>query len=105
MKRGADRRPFPHRRVRPHRHHRQLHADPSGGLEQGFLDGRPILDVELSVGLGQGATLSVGGQNVLDTYSQESVIANIVGKRYSEYMPWGHGGAYHYARVGYDRGD
>ena len=79
--------------------------DPSGGLAQGFFDGRPIVDVELSVDLGRGTTLSIGGQNVFDTYSQESVIANLVGERYSEYMPWGYSGAYHYARLGYGWGD
>jgi len=57
------------------------------------------------VDLGRGTTLSAGGQNVLDTYSQESVIANIVGERYSEYQPWGYSGAYYYARIGYDWGD
>ena len=79
--------------------------DPAGGLAQGFFDGRPILDVELSVDLGRGTTLSIGGQNVFDTYSQESVIANLVGERYSEYMPWGYSGAYYYARLGYGWGN
>ena len=79
--------------------------DPSGGLAQGFFDGRPIVDLELSVDLRRGTALSVGGQNVLDTYSQESVLANIVGERYSEYIPWGYSGAYYYARIGYDWGD
>lgn len=53
--------------------------DPSGGLEQGFFDGRPIVDLELIVPLGQRTTLVAGGQNVFDTYSQVSVIANAVG--------------------------
>ena len=79
--------------------------DPSGGLAQGFFDGRPIVDVELGVDLARGATLSIGGQNVFDIYSQESVIANAVGERYSEYMPWGYSGAYYYARIGYGWGD
>ncbi len=78
--------------------------DPSGGLEQGFFDGRPIVDLELSVPLGQGTTLAVGGQNVFDTYSQVSVIANAVGEQYSEYMPWGYSGAYYYVRIGYNWG-
>ena len=78
--------------------------DPSGGLEQGFFDGRPIVDLELSVPFGQGTTLAVGGQNVFDTYSQVSVIANAVGEQYSEYMPWGYSGAYYYVRIGYDWG-
>ena len=79
--------------------------DPSGGLEQGFFDGRPIVDLELSLPLGQGTTLAVGGQNVFDTYSQVSVIANAVGEQYSEYMPWGYSGAYYYVRIGYDWGN
>ncbi len=78
--------------------------DPSGGLEQGFFDGRPIVDLELSLPLGQGTTLALGGQNVFDTYSQVSVIANAFGEQYSEYMPWGYSGAYYYVRIGYGWG-
>ena len=78
--------------------------DPAAGLQQGFFDGRPIVDLELSVPLGSGTTLAVGGQNVFDTYSQVSVIANAVGEQYSEYMPWGYSGAYYYVRVGYGWG-
>ena len=77
---------------------------PAAGLEQGFFDGRPILDVELSIPLRRGTTLALGGQNVFDTYSQVSVIANAVGEQYSEYMPWGYSGAYYYVRIGYGWG-
>ncbi len=79
--------------------------DPSGGLAQGFFAGRPIVDLELSVDVGQGTTLSVGAQNVFDTYSQESVVAMSVGERYSEYTPWGYSGAYYYVRLGYGWGN
>ena len=75
--------------------------DPSGGPEQGFFDGRPIVDLELSVPLGEGTTLAAGAQNVFDTYSQISVLAEAVGERYSEYMPWGYSGAYYYVRIAY----
>ena len=78
--------------------------DPSGGLEQGFFDGRPIVDLELSVPLGEGTTLAVGAQNAFDTYSQVSVLAEAVGERYSEYMPWGYSGAYYYVRIAYGWG-
>ena len=78
--------------------------DVSGGLEQGFFEGRPILDLELSVPLGAGTTLALGAQNVFDTYSQVSVVAHAVGERYSEYMPWGYSGAYYYVRIGYGWG-
>ena len=76
----------------------------SGGLAQGFFAGRPIVDLELSFDLGQGTTLAVGGQNVVDTYSQESAITMSVGERYSEYTPWGYSGAYYYVRLGYGWG-
>ncbi len=76
----------------------------SGGLAQGFFAGRPIVDLELSFDLGQGTTLAVGGQNVANTYSQESAVAMSVGERYSEYTPWGYSGAYYYVRIGYGWG-
>ncbi len=62
----------------------------------GFFDGRSIVDLE---------TLAFGAQNVLDTYSQVSVIANAVGEQYSEYTPCGDSGAYYYVRIGYDWGN
>ena len=34
---------------------------PSSGIEEGF-DGRPIVDLEASIALGGGATLTVGAQ-------------------------------------------
>ena len=78
---------------------------PAGGLHNGFFEGRPIVDLELSIDLGRGTTLAIGGQNVLDTYSQVSELAMDVGELYSEYTPWGYSGAYYYTRIGYDWGD
>ena len=78
---------------------------PSGGIEQGFFDGKPIVDLEGSIALGGGATLAVGGQNVFNTYPDESARAMSVGEKYSEYTPWGFNGAYYYVRVGYDWGN
>ena len=78
---------------------------PSAGIEQGFFDGRPIIDLELSIALGGGATLAVGGQNAFNTYPQVSARANSVGEKYSEYTPWGFNGAYYYVRVGYGWGN
>ena len=78
---------------------------PSGGLAQGFFAGRPIVDLELSLPLGEGTTLAIGGRNVFDTYSQVSAIAGSVGERYSEYTPWGYSGAYYYVRIGHGWGD
>ena len=82
----------------------QLYA-PSGGIEQGFFDGRPILDLEASIALGGGVTLAVGAQNALNTYPDESARAMSVGEKYSEYTPWGFNGAYYYVRIGYGWGN
>ena len=78
---------------------------PSGGIEQGFFDGKPIVDLQGSIALGGGATLAVGGQNVFNTYPDESARAMSVGEKYSEYTPWGFNGAYYYVRVGYGWGN
>ena len=74
---------------------------PAGGIENGFFDGRPILDLEASVDLTAGTSVAVGAQNALDTYPGESARAMSVGERYSEYTPWGFNGAYYYVRLGY----
>ena len=58
---------------------------PSGGIEQGFFDGRPIVDLEASIALGGGTTLAVGAENAFNTYPDESAQAMSVGERYSEY--------------------
>ena len=74
---------------------------PSGGIEQGFFAGQPIVDLEASMGLGGGTTLAVGGQNAFNTFPDESARARSVGEKYSEYTPWGFNGAYYYARIRY----
>ena len=66
------------------------------------LDGRFILDLEASVPLVRGATLAVGGQNVLDTFSDRmDLFADIYGLPYSQFTPWGLSGGYYYARLNY----
>ena len=77
---------------------------PSGGIDQGFFDGRPIIDVEASIELREDTTLVVGVQNVLDMYPQVSARAASVGEKYSEYTPWGFNGAYFYTRIAYTWG-
>ena len=66
------------------------------------LGGRFILDLEASVPLTAAATLSVGGQNVLDTYSDRmDLFAARFGLPYSQFTPWGMSGGYYYTRLGY----
>ena len=74
---------------------------PSGGIDQGFFDGRPSIDVEASIELRENTMLMVGAQNMLDTYPQVSARATSVGEKYSEYTPWGFNGAYFYTRIAY----
>ena len=76
-------------------------SSPSGGIDQGFFDGRPIIDVEASIELRENTMLMVGAQNVWDTYPQVSARATSVGEKYSEYTPWGFNGAYFYTRIAY----
>ena len=77
---------------------------PAAGLEQGFFRGRPVVDLELSIDVGPGTTLAVGGQNAFDTYSEVTARAMSVGEKYSEYTPWGYSGGYYYVRLGHDWG-
>ncbi len=53
--------------------------DPTGGIDNGFFAGRPVVDLELTIDAGGGATVAVGAQNVLDTYPDESARALSVG--------------------------
>ncbi len=47
-------------------------------------------------------TLSAGGQNVFDTYSDRmDLFAARFGLPYSQFTPWGFSGGYYYARLGY----
>ena len=78
--------------------------DPAGGIDNGFFAGRPVVDLELTVDAGGGATVAVGAQNAFDTYPDESARAMSVGEKYSEYTPWGFNGAYYYVRLGYGWG-
>ena len=72
------------------------------GAEAPVLAGRFIVDLETSIALTAAATLAVGGQNVLDTYSDRmDLFAAQFGLPYSQFTPWGLSGGYYYARLGY----
>ena len=64
--------------------------------------GKALLDLELSIPIGEHATLAFGGENVLNTYPEVNMFgANTVGNQYGQFSPFGFNGAYYYARVGY----
>ncbi|MEO1367998.1 MAG: TonB-dependent receptor, partial [Acidobacteriota bacterium] len=59
------------------------------------------VDAEVSYTLQEKITFIVGGQNILDEFSDENLNAGAVGNRYSQYTPFGFNGAFWYARVKY----
>ena len=72
------------------------------GADAPILNGRPIIDLEVSVPVSEGVTLAVGGQNVFNTFSDRSdLLAGALGVPYSQFTPWGFSGGYYYARINY----
>ena len=64
--------------------------------------GKTLLDLEVGVPLDMGVTLSVGAQNLLNTYpDQHPLAAGGTGNDYGQFGPFGFNGAYYYARVNY----
>ena len=62
-----------------------------------------VLDLEASYSLGNGLMASVGGQNALNTYSDENPAApGGTGNKYSQFSPFGYSGAFWYGKVGYN---
>ena len=75
------------------------------GAEAPILDGRYIIDLEATLSLTEKASLSFGGQNVMNTFSQRmDLFAQIFGLPYSQFTPWGLSGGYYYARINYSFG-
>ncbi len=75
------------------------------GPDSPLLQGRSIVDLDVSIPVGEGVTLSVGGQNIADTFSDRmDLFADIFGLPYSQFTPWGLSGAYYYARFNYQWG-
>ena len=68
---------------------------------QTLFNGKPVLDLEVSIPLTEQARLAFGGQNVFNTFPDVSPNATSVGERYSEYTPWGFNGGYYYVRLSY----
>ena len=72
------------------------------GTDAPILNGRPIIDLEISVPLVEEVTLAIGSQNVLDTFSDRNdPLAGALGVPYSQFTPWGFSGGYYYARINY----
>ena len=66
--------------------------------------GKPLVDLEISFPFNN-ATLSIGAQNVLNTYPDENPYAiDGVGNRYGQFGPFGFNGGYYYTRIGFGWG-
>ena len=63
-----------------------------------------LLDLEASYALGNGLMVSAGGQNALNTYSEENPNApgGGTGNKYSQFSPFGYSGAFWYGKLGYN---
>ena len=72
------------------------------GPEAPLLNGRSIIDLEVSIPMSEDVTLSVGGQNIANTFSDRmDLFAQVFGLPYSQFTPWGLSGGYYYARLNY----
>ncbi len=66
-------------------------------------DGEWVVDLEAAFSFNDNLTLTVGAQNIFDTFPDENVGARSgVGNRYSQYTPFGFNGGFWYARFRYE---
>ena len=63
--------------------------------------GRFIVDAELALDLSNNASVTIGAQNLLNTYPDVSPNALNVGAQYPESTPFGFNGGYYYVRMNY----
>ncbi|MCY4399192.1 MAG: TonB-dependent receptor [Gemmatimonadetes bacterium] len=63
--------------------------------------GRFIVDAELALDLSNNASVTIGAQNLLNTYPDVSPNALGVGAQYPESTPFGFNGGYYYVRLAY----
>ena len=63
---------------------------------------RQLVDVELAHNIGDNWTLTLAGQNVLNTFPEEYPgAADGVGNRYGQFTPFGFNGAFYYGRLSF----
>ena len=67
--------------------------------------GKALLDVELGIPVGNGATIAIGAENILNAYPDINPYgADNVGNHYGQFSPFGFNGAYYYTRIGFGWG-
>jgi iron complex outermembrane receptor protein len=66
-------------------------------------DGEWVADLEAALSFNDNLTVTVGAQNIFDTFPGENTGARSgVGNRYSQYTPFGFNGGFYYLRLRYD---
>ncbi len=63
--------------------------------------GKVLFDLETTYWASSGISISLGVQNLLDTYPDENPKSGNIGNQYGQFSPFGFNGAYWYAKVGY----
>ena len=63
--------------------------------------GKVLFDVETSYLAGSGIIITLGVQNLLNTYPDENPKSGNIGNQYGQFSPFGFNGAYWYAKFGY----
>ena len=67
--------------------------------------GKALVDLEIAFPFGNGATVAVGAENILNAYPDVNPFgADTVGNNYGQFSPFGFNGAYYYTRIGYGWG-
>ena len=67
--------------------------------------GKPLLDLEVGFPFGDEVTLSVGAQNIFNTYPDENQgVLTGNGNLYGQFSPFGFNGGYYYVRINYGWG-
>lgn len=70
------------------------------GITQTYGDEWTV-DIEATYAFENGFAVAVGGQNILNEYSDENELADILGNKYSQFSPFGFSGAFWYTKVDY----
>ena len=67
--------------------------------------GKVLFDLETSISFGDGmSAIAIGAQNILNTYPDEHELArDRTGNQYSQFSPFGFGGAFWYVKYSYSR--
>ncbi len=63
--------------------------------------GKVIFDLESTYTADSGLSITLGGNNILNTYPDENPNAGNIGNKYGQFSPFGFDGAFWYARFGY----